>query len=196
MPSLISEYVPQFVTGEEAARRRRARLVVWGAAASLVALFVGIIVLAPALRARGFMLASEVIYQSLRVACHQQAERSFHFEGFPLAVCARCFGLYAGAAAGLVAYPLLRSLDRTDAPGRAWLLAAALPTSVDFALGVLGVWENTHLSRFLTALLLGVASAFFIMPGLSDLVRMRFERTARREFARGRGEGLPGGRAA
>ncbi len=193
---MISEYVPQFTTGEEAARRRRAALVAWGAAAALGALFVGVIVLAPALRARGFLLSSEAIYQGLRVACHQQAERSFHFDGFPLAVCARCFGLYAGALAGLLAYPLVRPLGRTDAPARAWLLAAALPTSVDFALGVLGVWENTHLSRFLTALLLGLTVAFFVMPGLSDLVPMRLERTARGAFARGREEGIPGGRAA
>src|SRR5687767_7935030 len=72
MPSLISEYVPQVATGEGAARRRRAQLVVWGAAAALAALFVGLVVLAPALRARGFLLSSGVIYQSLSVACHQQ----------------------------------------------------------------------------------------------------------------------------
>ncbi|PYS78801.1 MAG: hypothetical protein DMF66_05055, partial [Acidobacteria bacterium] len=43
------------------------------------------------------------------------------------------------------------------------------PTTLDFALGFFGVWENTHLSRFLTALLLGVVSAFYIVPGLVDL---------------------------
>jgi hypothetical protein len=54
-------------------------------------------------------------------------------------------------------------------PGRAWLLAAALPTAVDFALGFFGVWENTHLSRFLTALLLGAVTAFYVVPGVVDL---------------------------
>ncbi|HEX8687524.1 MAG TPA: hypothetical protein VF654_13540, partial [Pyrinomonadaceae bacterium] len=43
-----------------------------------------------------------------------------------LAVCARCFGLYVGALAGVAAYPLARPLVRRDMPGRAWLLAAAV----------------------------------------------------------------------
>jgi hypothetical protein len=40
---------------------------------------------------------------------------------------------------------------------------------VDFVLGFFGVWENTHASRFLTALPLGVALAFCAVPGLVDL---------------------------
>ena len=44
-----------------------------------------------------------------------------------------------------------------------------MPTTVDFALGFFGVWENTHASRLLTALPLGVAVAFCAVPGLVDL---------------------------
>jgi hypothetical protein len=40
---------------------------------------------------------------------------------------------------------------------------------VDFALGFFGVWQNTHLSRFLTALLLGAVTAFYVVPGVVDL---------------------------
>ena len=65
--------------------------------------------------------------------------------------------------------PLVRALRRRDFPARAWLLAAAVPTTVDFALGFFGVWDNTHASRFLTALPLGVALAFCAVPGLVDL---------------------------
>ncbi|MCA1634869.1 MAG: DUF2085 domain-containing protein, partial [Acidobacteria bacterium] len=176
MPSLISEYVPQLAAGEGAARRRRrAGTVAWGAACAFALLVLGLVVLAPALRAEGSFIASQVVYRLFSAACHQMPERSFHLLGFPLAVCARCAGLYAGAAAGLLAYPLLRRpLARIDAPPRGWLLLAALPTSVDFALGVLGVWENTHASRFSTALVLGAASAFFVMPGLADLASRNF----------------------
>jgi uncharacterized membrane protein len=109
------------------------------------------------------------IYKGFALVCHQMDARSFHVEGFQLAVCARCFGLYVGALAGVAAYPLLRRVERRDLPARAWLIAAAVPTTVDFALGFFGVWENTHLSRFLTALLLGVVSAFYFVPGLVDL---------------------------
>jgi uncharacterized membrane protein len=114
-----------------------------------------------------------VAYGSFGTVCHQIPERSFHLEGFPLAVCARCFGLYVGAAAGVLFYPLARGLARRDAPGRAWLLAAAAPTTIDFALGFFGVWENTHWSRFLTAFLLGAAAAFYIVPGLVELASRR-----------------------
>jgi hypothetical protein len=44
-----------------------------------------------------------------------------------------------------------------------------VPTTVDFALGFFGVWANTHASRFLTALPLGVAVACFVVPGMVDL---------------------------
>jgi hypothetical protein len=50
--------------------------------------------------------------------CHQAPERCFHWFGMTLPVCARCFGLYAGALAGAIR-PL-------RAPSRLlWLLVAA-----------------------------------------------------------------------
>lgn len=169
MPGAISEYVPQLVRDEESARRARAARGAWALALGLAAGLAGLIVLAPLLRAGGAEGPAGALYGAFGMVCHQIGARAFHVEGFPLAVCARCFGLYVGALAGVAAYPLARPLLRRDFPARAWLVAAAVPTSVDFALGVTGVWENTHLSRFLTALLLGVVSAFYIMPGLVDV---------------------------
>jgi uncharacterized membrane protein len=169
MPEAISQYIPQLVHDAGSARMRRSAWLAWAAALSVALSFVGLIVTAPLLRARGLPFAAEVIYQGFHAACHQMPERSFHLWGFPLAVCARCFGLYVGVLGGMLFYPLARRLTWTGVPTRAWLLAAALPTSVDFLLGVFGVWENTHWSRFLTALLLGAASAFYIVPGLIDL---------------------------
>lgn len=169
MPSSLSEYEPQFVSaGEEALRRRRAWLV-WGVVAALAAGLVGVVLLAPLLKAAGWAVAARVVYQCFHAICHQMPERSFHIAGFPLAVCARCTGLYAGGAAGLLLYPLARTLTRRDAPARAWLFAAAVPTTVDFLLGVTGLWTNTHLSRFVTALALGAAAAFYVMPAAVDL---------------------------
>lgn len=186
MPASISEYVPQF-PGAPPWRARAA----WGASVLGAVAVVGVVLLAPLARAGGWVLLSEVIYRAFHVACHQMPERSYHLAGFPLAVCARCVGLYAGALAGLLFYPLARPLSRTDAPRRGWLLFAAVPTSVDFLLGVTGLWENTHASRFWTALPLGAVAAFYISPGLIELslsARLRFNRggraTAGREPAR------------
>jgi uncharacterized membrane protein len=166
MPGAISEYVPVYAPDAESVRRARRA---WGAALGCAGALVGLIVAAPLLRAAGAAAAADALYGGFSIACHQLAERALHVAGEPLAVCARCFGLYAGALAGVAAYPLARTLTRRDLPARAWLLAAALPTTVDFALGFFGAWENTHASRFLTASLLGVVTAFYIVPGLVDL---------------------------
>jgi uncharacterized membrane protein len=178
MPSPITDYVPQV-----AGRGSRRAWAAWGAGAAAAGALVGVIVLAPAARAAGWGVLSEVLYRSFQLACHQMPERAFHYAGFPLAVCARCAGLYTGALFGFAVYPLARAVTRTDAPRREWLLWAAAPTSLDFALGVLGLWENTHWSRFVTALPLGATAAFYIVPGLVELsrsVRLRFPRVARR----------------
>ena len=39
-----------------------------------------------------------VIYAAGSLICHQRPERSFHLLGAQLPVCARCMGIYAGAA--------------------------------------------------------------------------------------------------
>jgi uncharacterized membrane protein len=169
MPEAISEYVPQVTRDEESALRERRARRAWGAALACAAGLVGLIVSAPLLKAAGAWAAADAVYRGFGLMCHQIGGRSFHVGGEPLAVCARCFGLYAGALAGVAAYPLARPLVRRDFPARAWLIAAAVPTSVDFALGFFGLWQNTHASRFLTALPLGVAVAFCAVPGLVDL---------------------------
>ncbi|MDQ5835666.1 MAG: DUF2085 domain-containing protein [Acidobacteriota bacterium] len=181
MPASISEYVPQLVAdGESARASRRAACWAWVAVLAGAAALLGMIVGAPLARARGSLLLSQVFYEFFRPACHQMPERSFYVAGYPLAVCARCTGLYVGALAGVALYPLLRRLTRTDTPPRVWLILAAVPTTVDFALGFFRVWENTHWSRFSTALLLGAVSAFYIVPGLVDLCGMGLRRLSRR----------------
>src|SRR5437868_226418 len=118
------------------------------------------------MRARWHEVVSLFAYRVFAILCLQIPERSFYLDGQPLAVCARCFGIYAGFALGVVCYPLVRSLRRTDTPARLWLLLAALPTGVDFALGFTGLWANTHTSRALTGALLGAVAALYVVPGL------------------------------
>src|SRR5215207_10349032 len=103
MPEAISEYIPQLAHDAESARRRRRALAGWAAAAGLAAGLLALIVGAPLLKAGG--LPAGAVYGAFALLCHQIDERSFHLAGFKLAVCARCFGLYAGALAGALAYP-------------------------------------------------------------------------------------------
>jgi hypothetical protein len=41
--------------------------------------------------------------------------------------------------------------------------------ALDFTLGFLGLWDNTHFSRFSTGALLGAVAVFYVMPGLVEL---------------------------
>jgi uncharacterized membrane protein len=86
--------------------------------------------------AYGFAL---VAYSMGRVICHQLPVRSFHLWGVALPVCARCTGIYAGAAVVAVAVFVARATPvRTGAPGdmpsattaRRVLVAAMLPTAL------------------------------------------------------------------
>src|SRR6478672_3572793 len=49
------------------------------------------------------------VYEVGSFLCHQLPERSFHFRGAQLPVCARCIGLYVGAAAAALAASRLGS---------------------------------------------------------------------------------------
>ncbi len=73
---------------------------------------------------------SAAIYQVGSILCHQRPERSFHLWGAQLPVCARCTGLYLGAAiAALVAAPMGRTFSRgVWSHARGLLLVAGVPT--------------------------------------------------------------------
>lgn len=124
---------------------------------------------APLALSAGHLFWALPIYRAFSLVCHQIPERSFFIAGHPFAVCARCFGLYAGFTLATVLYPLVHSLKKTDAPPRKWLFIAAVPLGIDYALGVFGIWNNTHSSRFITGALLGAVAVFYVMPGLLDL---------------------------
>ena len=164
MPLSISHYVPQH-------DGRGRGLAAWGGVVAVAFGLLALIVFVPLAQARGYVTLSDTVHRAFGVVCHQMPERSFDMAGHPLAVCARCFGIYMGFAGGALVYPLARSLKRIDTPARAWLLAALVPTAVDFALDFFGIRENTHLSRFSTGALLGAVSVLYVIPGLVDVSR-------------------------
>jgi len=72
------------------------------------------------------------------VICHQIDVRSFHLWSAPLPVCARCTGIYIGAAITALIVALLppqapRSADARTALFRRVLVAAVLPTAATLA---------------------------------------------------------------
>lgn len=164
---------------DQSTRAHRRAIAVWAGTSALALIILGLVVAAPIAQAHGYSQFAAALYQVFSFVCHQIPERSFHLEGHQFAVCSRCTGLYAGLAVATLIYPLARSLQRTDTPARRWLILATLPLVIDFALGYFSIWQNTHLSRFLTGALLSSVAVFYIMPGLIDLssaIARRFNR--------------------
>ena len=142
----------------------------------LVLVWISCIVSYPLLRAAsGDSTLVSLLARAYGRVCHQLDDRSFHIAGHPLAVCSRCFGIYVGYLAGLIVYPLTRSLTKTELPHRLWLIVALVPIAVDFAGGFLGIFENTLASRALTGLIAGAAGAFYTLPGLVSLAASLFK---------------------
>jgi uncharacterized membrane protein len=174
------------LTDQSTPASRRA-IAVWAVTCAIALAILGLIVAAPISQAYGHPGIASSIYKTFSFVCHQIPERSFHLAGHQFGVCSRCTGLYTGFAIAALVYPLARSLQRTDTPSRLWLVLATLPLVIDFALGYFSIWENTHLSRFLTGALLSSVAVFYIMPGLIDLssaVVRRLSRTSTIEVAK------------
>src|SRR5436190_13128047 len=148
--------------------RARARLIY---AVLLVGtlIWLSLIWAAPWLMARHHYTSALLIYGSFSAICHQLPERSFHLLTFPLAVCARCTGIYVGAFVGLLLYSSVRRLEDETMPARWWLVAAVAPILIDFAGNAVGVFTNTFLSRTMTGFMAGGVAAFYVLPGLMGM---------------------------
>ena len=144
---------------------------VWWIAAVVVLVWVGIIIGTPLFLANGLSSISSPLYSFFGYICHQIPDRSLHIATYQLAVCTRCFGVYSGLTAGLLVYPLWRSLDEVEAIPRVWLFISLVPITIDWTLTMFGIWENTHFSRFVTGSILGVACATYIVPALVEITR-------------------------
>lgn len=144
---------------------------VWVMTSAVVFFWVGLIVAAPLFLSNGFTAAASPVYAFFSYICHQTSERSLYLFGYQMAVCSRCFGVYFGLLAGILVYPLWRSMDEIEPIPRFWLFLSLAPISIDWSLTVFGIWENTHPSRLLTGLILGAACATYIVPALVEIVR-------------------------
>jgi uncharacterized membrane protein len=129
-------------------------------AAGLTALAVGwtlVIVAAPNAAEGRAPLVAAIVYQAGSRICHQRPERSFHIGGTQMPVCARCFGLYSGGAAGLVlAWGLRRRWSSRTL--RAILMFGALPIALTVAFEWLRLIETSNMLRWLTGLPLGLVA--------------------------------------
>lgn len=168
MPVTIENYIPQMT----AKTFKKQAFAAWSIGFLAVLAWIFVILLAPVAEAFGASGVSSPIYGFFSFLCHQLPERSLHIENHALAVCSRCFGVYFGLLFGFIAYPFFRSIEEIEPLPRIWLFLALIPMGVDFSLGFFGIWENTHLSRFATGMILGTTCAVFIIPAVVELSRL------------------------
>src|SRR5215213_3463394 len=164
----VENYIPQDFTR----KFRQQAWKVWAISLVVVLVWVFAILLAPVAKANGFESLATPIYKFFGVICHQIDSRSFHIENHQFAVCARCFGVYFGLLFGFLIYPFFRKVDDIEPLPRFWLFLAMVPIAIDWSLGVFDIWENTHLSRFITGGILGAACAIYIVPALVEIFRL------------------------
>ena len=116
-----------------------------------------------------------LIYAAGSVVCHQIPERSFHLAAFQLPVCARCLGIYAGAAAASIHGLSMLVTDSTrwmilsPRAARNVFLVSALPTLVTVGLEWGGVWHGTNAIRGTAGIALGVGGGFVVMTAVATL---------------------------
>jgi uncharacterized membrane protein len=135
---------------------------------------------APWLAGRGAFGAARFLYSVFSPVCHQIPSRCFVLQGYPLAVCGRCLGIYAGFAAGLALYPFVRGFSRPALPKALTLLLMTGPIALDATAGIAGVWSSPIAVRFATGFVWGILLPFYFIAGVSDFLATRKVRAAAR----------------
>jgi uncharacterized membrane protein len=112
--------------------------------------------------AAAWPLGAAVLYAVGALVCHQEPARSFHVEGHQWLVCARCSGLYLGAAAGaLGSWGVVRWRPRFVGSRRMavrGLSMAAMPTLVTVVSAGLGLGDPSNAWRAGLAVPLGLVA--------------------------------------
>jgi uncharacterized membrane protein len=125
------------------------------------------------------------VYAVGSLICHQLPARSFHLWTAQLPVCARCTGIYLGAAAAAVA-----AVAQPDAGARAavrharrWLALAVAPTVATLVYEwTAGIAPGNGI-RFAAGLPIGIAAAWLVVSASADQVN--YSRADARVRARG-----------
>ena len=122
--------------------------------------FVAAVIAAPYLLTHGFPALGLAVYRGFAIVCHQQPERSFWIFGAEMAICARCLGIYLGAAAGLLFGTSRRIAFRL-------LIVAAALNLLDVVTEFAALHGNWVAIRFVLGLVLGAAAALMISSSMA-----------------------------
>jgi uncharacterized membrane protein len=114
--------------------------------------------------------AAGILYAFAAHLCHQRPERSFHLFSAQLPVCARCFGIYTGAAVGLLLpLHLFGGAGLWRPSPRTLLLAGAAPTVMTVLMEWSGAWSGSNTARAAAGAWLGVAVGLVVAQAAATL---------------------------
>ena len=133
----------------------------------------------PALEAAG-LAGGPALRSAYGSLCHQIPSRSLRVWGRPLAICARCSGLYAGGTLGLFLAALATG-GRGAARPR-FLLVACAPIALDAVARLLGWPGLPNVPRLVTAVPAGVIGGLLLAHGIADLA-VQARQSAMRSWA-------------
>jgi uncharacterized membrane protein len=100
--------------------------------------------------------------------CHQAPSRCFVLWEAPLAVCARCLGIYIGFLGGILLFPWVRGFKSLALPRLRTFLGLSLPIVVDALGNILGIWSSPDWLRFALGLIWGSILPFYFVTGIAD----------------------------
>ncbi|HJZ70087.1 MAG TPA: DUF2085 domain-containing protein [Vicinamibacterales bacterium] len=116
------------------------------------------------------------VYGIGSLVCHQLAERSYRLWSAQMPVCARCTGIYFGAALSAIVAPFTQLISgcawrsRSVVRARAWLAAAAAPTAATLVYEWTTGVTPSNTVRFAAGLPIGVAVVWAIVSATTDQV--------------------------
>ena len=131
-------------------------MIVLIAAAALA--WLGLLLAAPSLPAP----VSAALYLTGSFICHQRPERSFHLDGAQLPVCARCLGIYTGAAIGAVMAPFLGYVRHP----RMSIVTALVPAVASLVVEWVGWSPLSNAIRAATGVIAGTVVAAVVLATL------------------------------
>ncbi|HPZ06781.1 MAG TPA: DUF2085 domain-containing protein [Candidatus Eremiobacteraeota bacterium] len=114
-----------------------------------------------------------LLYKLGTAVCHQIDERTFHFQGHPLIVCARDTGTYTGFILSLIYWMIINKKIKGGTPPFYALLTASIfigTLVIDGGTSYLHIRETNNHIRLLTGLLAGSGACILIIPCVFDLL--------------------------
>jgi len=134
-----------------------------------IIIWLGIIFWAPYLKSRSSGL-NVFIYAIFSPLCHQIQSRSFFLFEYPLAVCARCLGIYFGFLGGTGFFPFLRGFSNLNLPKTRTFILMSLPIVMDAVGSFFSFWVTSNWFRFITGFIWGMILPFYFITGIADFL--------------------------